>query len=81
MADYDLFMIEITKNYTVNEWREDIKKVARLFFWLLKYQLNTAYNCQVLWYYLIMNKRLILIQEFGWLLYSERLWQYFFLIL
>ncbi len=27
MADYDLFVIEITKNYTVNEWREDIKKV------------------------------------------------------
>ena len=27
MADYDLFQIEITKNYTVNEWREDIKKV------------------------------------------------------
>ena len=28
MADYDLFMIEITKNYTTNEWREDIKRVC-----------------------------------------------------
>jgi hypothetical protein len=28
MADYDLFQIEITKNYTKNEWREDIKKVG-----------------------------------------------------
>ena len=27
MADYDLFQIEITKNYTATEWREDIKKV------------------------------------------------------
>ena len=28
MADYTLFQIEITRNYTVNEWREDIKKVS-----------------------------------------------------
>ena len=28
MADYDLFQIEITKNYTANEWREDIKRVS-----------------------------------------------------
>ena len=28
MADYDLFQIEITRNYTKNEWREDVKKVA-----------------------------------------------------
>lgn len=41
MADYDLFMIEITKNYTINEWRDDIKKVLRL-----KYQLNIG-NFQV----------------------------------
>lgn len=27
MADYDLFQIEISKNYGKNEWREDIKKV------------------------------------------------------
>ena len=27
MADYDLFQIEISKNYTTNDWREDIKKV------------------------------------------------------
>ena len=33
MADYDLFQIEITRNYTNTEWREDIKKVGvlRLF--------------------------------------------------
>jgi len=28
MADYDLFQIEISKNYTKNDWREDLKKVG-----------------------------------------------------
>ncbi|XP_033740540.1 dynein heavy chain 3, axonemal-like isoform X1 [Pecten maximus] len=27
MADYDIFMIEITKNYSNNEWREDLKRL------------------------------------------------------
>ncbi|XP_053383461.1 dynein axonemal heavy chain 3-like [Mercenaria mercenaria] len=27
MADFDLFVIEITRNYTSSEWREDIKKL------------------------------------------------------
>ena len=27
IADYDIFQIEITKNYGKNEWRDDIKKV------------------------------------------------------
>ena len=27
MADYELFQIEVTKNYAKNEWRDDIKKV------------------------------------------------------
>ena len=27
MADYDIFQIEITRTYSVAEWREDIKKV------------------------------------------------------
>ena len=31
MADYDLFQIEITRNYTKNEWREDVKKVLCQF--------------------------------------------------
>ena len=30
MADYNLYMIEITKNYTNVEWRDDIKKVYTL---------------------------------------------------
>jgi dynein heavy chain len=29
IADYDIFQIEITKNYGKNEWRDDIKKVFR----------------------------------------------------
>jgi len=28
MADYELFQIEITRNYSINEWREDMKKVS-----------------------------------------------------
>ncbi|WAQ96862.1 DYH3-like protein [Mya arenaria] len=27
MADYELYQIEITRNYTASEWREDIKKL------------------------------------------------------
>lgn len=27
MADYSLFQIEISKNYTTTEWREDLKKL------------------------------------------------------
>lgn len=29
IADYEIFQIEITKNYGKNEWRDDIKKVDR----------------------------------------------------
>lgn len=31
MADFDLFQIEITRNYTASEWREDIKRVSAYF--------------------------------------------------
>jgi dynein heavy chain len=29
MSDYELFQIEITKNYTFLEWREDVKRMLR----------------------------------------------------
>jgi hypothetical protein len=31
MADYFLFQIEITRNYTNAEWRDDLKKVVLIF--------------------------------------------------
>lgn len=42
MADYDLFQIEISKNYTKNEWREDLKKVC--------------YNISLVFHFLIKGK-------------------------
>ncbi|XP_070559259.1 dynein axonemal heavy chain 3-like isoform X5 [Ptychodera flava] len=29
MADYDLFTIEISKNYTINDWKDDLKELLR----------------------------------------------------
>ena len=29
MSDYELFQIEITKNYSFVEWREDLKRMLR----------------------------------------------------
>ena len=29
MADYELFQIEITKNYTVSDWRDDLRRMMR----------------------------------------------------
>jgi dynein heavy chain len=29
MSDYEIFQIEITKNYNTTEWTEDVKKVLR----------------------------------------------------
>ena len=29
MGDYDLYQIEVSKNYGFNEWREDIQKLFR----------------------------------------------------
>lgn len=29
MADYELFQIEISKNYNMNEWRDDVRRLLR----------------------------------------------------
>ena len=29
MADYELFQIEITKNYTASDWRDDLRRMMR----------------------------------------------------
>jgi dynein heavy chain len=29
MSDYEIFQIEITKNYNTTDWTEDVKKVLR----------------------------------------------------
>ena len=29
MADFELFQIEITKNYNMSDWREDLRKMMR----------------------------------------------------
>lgn len=29
MTDFELFSIEITKNYNIPEWREDLRKMMR----------------------------------------------------
>ena len=29
ISDYDLFQIEITKNYTFGDWRDDIRRMMR----------------------------------------------------
>ncbi len=29
MGDYDLYQVEVTKNYALNEWREDLQKIFR----------------------------------------------------
>ena len=29
ISDYDLFQVDIGKGYTVNEWREDLKRILR----------------------------------------------------
>ncbi len=35
IADYEIFQIEITKNYGKNEWRDDIKKVNISSPWII----------------------------------------------
>ena len=29
MSMYEMFTVEISKNYTVNDWKEDLKKLLR----------------------------------------------------
>ena len=44
MADFELFQIEITKNYGVNEWRDDLKRVKKLFSKLLCCIVKNCYD-------------------------------------
>jgi dynein heavy chain len=45
MADYVLFQIEITRNYTNTEWRDDLKKVVMAFtdFISIEYMVFLSY--------------------------------------
>lgn len=39
MADFDIFQIEIAKNYSIPDWRDDLKKVDLLYFSVFSFML------------------------------------------
>ena len=55
MADYDLFQIEITKNYTANEWREDLKRVRNWKLSVPCFILNTVNNMSLIMNYCLKD--------------------------
>ena len=63
MADYDLFQIEITKNYTTVEWREDLKKVMLLHYKHVYSSLVEAQSNSYLQYVHVEGHQVIMIES------------------
>jgi len=61
MADYDLFQIEITRNYTKNEWREDVKKV----FIMIHQCPSLIFLSEKSWYFLYVTQVPVLANAFS----------------
>ena len=57
MADYELFQIEITKNYTTVEWRDDLKRV--------QYCISLSQEFITLYMYIYVQMSMCICTEMG----------------